>query len=101
MVKKLAGRSDFLSWAKRQGERQWSWVVSRRRENVDYQSKRLELASESGTYYNQAPLPACTCGKPAVQSGSACQRRQQKMEARLQGATGKAAHFLSTTADMN
>ena len=48
-----------------------------------------------------APLPACTCGKPAIQSGSACQRRQQKMEARLQGATGKAAHFLSTTADMN
>ena len=56
MVKKLAGRSDFLSWAKRQGERQWSWVVSRRRENVDYQSKRLELASESGTYYNQGAL---------------------------------------------
>ena len=56
MVKKLAGRSDFLSWAKRQGERQWSWVVSRRRENVDYQSKRLELASESGTFYNQGAL---------------------------------------------
>ena len=69
---------------------------------MDYQSKRLELASESGAFYIQAPLPACTCGKPAIiKSGSACQRRQQKMEARLQGATGKAAHFQSTTADMN
>ena len=66
-------------------------------ENVDYQFKRLELASEFGTHYNQAPLPACTCGKPALQSGSACQRRQQKLESRLQGAISKAAQLLSTT----
>ena len=71
MVKKMAGGSDFLSWNDFCG----SAAILADRRNASGQGFSaggtvnsrgmlygLELASESGTFHNQAPLPVCTYG---------------------------------------